>query len=247
MSDSLFVNPALFNPIPTKLKVIFCIPGNHFSNKFFISWSETLLMLGNKYDILISNQYSSQVNFARALCLGANVLNGPNQKPFNNGAIDYDIIVWLDSDMVFKPDMIDKLIQNGMQYKIYSGIYAMDGGTQLCCVEHWDEDYYKTNGCFKFVSVEEGNDKIKNNKQIVNCAYVGMGCMAIKKGVIEDERFKYPWFFRNITEFNNNGAIVTDGTSEDVSFIRNLVDSGIIKHIPVDLSLRFGHEKHIVY
>lgn len=247
MSSGLFVNPTLFNPIANKLKVIFCIPGNHFSNKFFISWTQTLLILGHKYDIKISNQYSSQVNFARALCLGANVLNGPDQKPFNNGGIDYDIIVWLDSDMVFSPEMIDKLIQNGMQHKIYSGIYAMDGGKQLCCVEDWDEEYYKNNGCFKFLSCEDGDARVKNNHRVVKCAYVGMGCMAIKKGVIEDERFKYPWFFRNITEFNNNGAIITDGTSEDVSFIRNLIDSGVIQDIPVDLSLRFGHEKHIVY
>lgn len=247
MSSGLFINHTLLNPITKKLKVIFCIPGNHFSNKFFISWTQTLLLLSNKYDIRISNRYSSQVNFARALCLGANVLNGPNQKPFNNGKIPYDVIIWLDSDMVFQPEMIDALIQNGMKYKIYSGIYAMDGGEKLCCVEHWDEDYYKQNGYFKFLSVEESNKKLKNNKKIVNCAYVGMGCMAIKKGVLEDERFKYPWFFRNITEFNNNGAIITDGTSEDVSFIRNMIDSGVITHIPVDLSLRFGHEKQIVY
>jgi choline kinase len=196
---------------------------------------------------MISNQYSSQVNFARALCLGANVLNGENQKPFNNGTVKYDILVWLDSDMVYTPSMIDKLIQNGMVHGVYSGIYALDGGTQLCCVEDWDETYYKDNGSFKFLSVSEGEDRIRQNKSVVNCAYVGMGCMAIKHGIIEDERFKYPWFFRNITCFGNDDNMITDGSSEDVSFMRNLVESGIIDSIPVDLSLRFGHEKSIVY
>ena len=91
------------------------------------------------------------------------------------------------------------------------------------------------------------NELVKTNKNMLECAYVGMGCMAMRYGVLEDTRFKYPWFFRNITSFNDDGKIITDGTSEDVSFIRNMIDSGIITGVMVDLSLRFGHEKSIVY
>jgi len=230
----------------SKLTVICCIPGNRFSDKFLQSWTNTLQALQPKYNIYLSNKYSSQVNFARALCLGANVLSGPNQLPFQ-GQIKYDVIVWLDSDMVFTPPMIDKLIENCFyQHKIYSGIYAMEGGDMLCCVENWDVDYYKKNGSFQFLSVKEGNEYIKNKNALRKCAYVGMGCMAIRYGVLEDERIKYPWFFRNITSFQENDRIITDGTSEDVSFIRNLIDSEVIDNVVVDLSLRFGHEKTVV-
>ncbi len=76
------------------------------------------------------------------------------------------------------------------------------------------------------------------------CAYVGMGCMGIRYGVFEDSRLKYPWFFRNISVISDD---IVDGTSEDVSFIRNMIDAGIIDGVMVDLSLRFGHEKKIVY
>ena len=76
------------------------------------------------------------------------------------------------------------------------------------------------------------------------CAYSGICCMGIRYGVLEYKRFKYPWFFRNIAVINKN---VVDGTSEDVSFIRNMIDSGVIDNVAVDLSLRFGHEKRIVY
>jgi len=234
------------NPI-FKPTVIFCIPGNRFSDKFLQSWTYTLLSLQSKYNIHLSNKYSSQVNFARALCLGANVLSGPDQHPFQK-KIKYDVIIWLDSDMVFNPNMIDKLIQTCFyKHKVFSGIYAMEGGGELlCCVENWDVEYYKKNGSFQFLSVKEGEKYIQQQKSTINCAYVGMGCMAIRFGVLEDERIKYPWFFRNITTFEDNGKIITDGTSEDVSFIRNLIESNVIDNVVVDLSLRFGHEKTVV-
>ena len=229
---------------PPPSNIIICVPGNTFTDKFLMSWTEMITSLQGKYNFKISNRCSSQVNFARAMCLGAAVLRGPDQKPFN-GQLKYDAIIWLDSDMVFTPELIDKLIQMTLhKYKVCSGIYAMDGGSHLCCVKDWDEEYYKKNGSFKFISVKEGQEFIENKQNIQHCAYVGMGCMGIRYGVLEDERFKYPWFFRNIAVINEN---VVDGTSEDVSFIRNMIDSGVIDNVAVDLSLRFGHEKRIIY
>jgi hypothetical protein len=230
--------------IPKIPDIIVCVPGNTFTDNFLVSWTETITKLSCKYNIKFSNRFSSQVNFARTMCLGADVLRGPNQKPFN-GKIKYDAIIWLDSDMVYTPDMVDKLIHMTLNnYKVCSGIYAMDGGTHFCCVKDWNEDYYKKNGSFQFLSIKDGEELIKNNRNVQNCAYVGMGCMGIRYGVLEDERLKYPWFFRNIAIIDEN---VIDGTSEDVSFIRNMIDSGIIDSVAVDLSLRFGHEKRIIY
>ena len=34
------------------------------------------------------------------MCLGADVLRGKDQKPFD-GKLDYDFIMWIDSDQVF--------------------------------------------------------------------------------------------------------------------------------------------------
>ena len=231
------------NPI-SKPNIIFCIPGNSFSDKFFASWTDTITSLTHKYNIKYINKFSSQVNFARTLCLGANVLNGPDQIPFD-GNYKYDALIWLDSDMVFTSKMIDYLIFMTLnKHKVFSGIYAMDGGTQLCCVQDWDIEVYKKTGSFKFISVDEGNELIQNNKHIQMCAYAGMGCMGIRYGVFEDSRLKYPWFFRNISVISDD---IVEGASEDVSFIRNMIDAGIIDGVMVDLSLRFGHEKKIVY
>lgn len=239
-------------------KIVFCIPGKHFSDAFLQSWTNSLLNLFVKYNIILSNRYSSMVNFARAMCLGADVRKGPNQKPFQ-GELNYDAMVWLDSDMVFNPDTLDKLIQHCLNDNpVVSGAYFMDGGRSMCCVENWDKEYYKQNGCFQFLSIQEYKEKMNINEEtknidenkdvVIKCAYVGMGCMAIRKGVIEDDRMKYPWFFRNIEHFQNDAGhiVMSECVSEDVAFIRNLIESGVIDNVAVYLNLRFGHEKTVV-
>lgn len=235
-----------------KKTVVICIPGNKFSNVFLKCWTETIIRVNEtkKYYLYLSNAYSSQVNFARAMCLGADVLAGPDQKPFQ-GNINYDVILWLDSDMVFNSTMILELIESCLtEYPVVSGIYALEGGQQLCCVRDWDIEYYKQNGSFQFLSCKEGEQLISENNHWIKCAYTGMGCMAIRKGILEDPRIKYPWFFCDLKKMpstNPNIPYICDGTSEDVSFIRNLVDNGIIDGIMVNLKWRFGHEKTCIY
>ena len=228
--------------------VVFCIPGNQFSDTFLQSWTSSMLNLFMKYNIVLSNRYSSMVNFARAMCLGANVTNGPDQKPFQ-GQLNYDCMVWLDSDMVFNHETLDKLIQKCLtEYPVVSGTYMMDGGKHICCVENWDVEYYKKNGAFEFITAEAYAKKLENKEETMKCCYSGMGCMAIRKGIVEDDRMKYPWFFRNIEEFKDDSGkvVIRECVSEDVAFIRNLIESGVITHVNVELNLRFGHEKKVL-
>jgi len=239
-------NVFIMEKIPT---VVFCIPGGTFSNYFLLSWTETIskIIELQKYKILVSNHYTSHVHFVRAHCLGADVKSGPLQKPFQ-GKVDYDVIVWLDSDMVYNYNMIDELIESCLKkYPVVSGIYAMQGGTQLACVEDWNEKYYAETGSFEFLTLEKGEDLLKKGKKWIKCAYTGMGCMAIRKGIIE--QLEYPWFFSNIKKIPTSNPLIpyiTDGTSEDVSFIRNLIDNGIIDGVMVNLGLRFGHVKTVI-
>jgi hypothetical protein len=235
-----------------KITVVFCIPGRQFSDKFFMCWTETLsaMIKSNKYEIAVSNKYSSQVNFARAMCLGANVLAGPDQQPFQ-GQLNYDLLVWLDSDILFNFAMIEALIESCLKiYPVVSGVYAMEGGKQLCCVENWNVEHYMRNGSFEFMSIEKRVELLESGKEWMKCAYTGMGCMAIRKGIFEDSRLKYPWFFcdlKKLPSLNPNVPYICDGTSEDVSFIRNLIESGIIEFVLVSLKLKFGHEKTTVF
>ena len=49
------------------------------------------------------------VNFARCKCLGANVLRGPDQLPWD-GKLKYDYQLWIDSDIVFNVEKFYQLV-----------------------------------------------------------------------------------------------------------------------------------------
>ena len=81
--------------------VVFCLPGRGVSYTYlknFVSLCFELVQQGAS--IQISQDYSSMVNFARCKCLGANVLRGPDQLPWD-GKLTYDYQLWIDSDIVF--------------------------------------------------------------------------------------------------------------------------------------------------
>ena len=92
--------------------IVFCLPGRGVSYNFlksFVSLSFDLVQAGAA--IQISQDYSSMVNFARCKCLGANVLRGPNQLPWD-GKLKYDYQVWIDSDIVFNTEKFYQLVLN---------------------------------------------------------------------------------------------------------------------------------------
>lgn len=235
-----------------KTRVVFCLPGRTFSNRFLLSWTQTVVEMANsgKYSFMISQNYSSFVSFARALCLGYDVTRGSKQKPFNS-EIPYDVIVWIDSDIVYNYQLVDRLITLCMEKSpVVSGIYAMEGGQAFCAVQKWDQEYYLKNGSFEFLSADAANAYIKETgSNLMPCVYAGMGFMAIRQGVLEDERLAYPPFHRPLERIptgREDVAEYVDSTSEDVALMRNLEDAGIIDHVLVDLSLRVGHEKMVV-
>ena len=84
--------------------VVFCLPGRGVSYAFLKSFVQLCFdLVQSGASIQISQDYSSMVNFARCKCLGANVLRGPDQKPWD-GKLDYDYQLWIDSDIVFNSD-----------------------------------------------------------------------------------------------------------------------------------------------
>ena len=90
--------------------IVFCLPGRGVSYAFlksFVQLCFDLVQAGAQ--IQISQDYSSMVNFARCKCLGANVLRGPNQIPWD-GKLKYDYQLWIDSDIVFNSEKFWQLI-----------------------------------------------------------------------------------------------------------------------------------------
>ena len=216
------------------INIIFCIPGSTFSNKFLQCWTNLIFWcVQNNINPILSNDTDSNVYFVRGKILGGSTLRGTGQKPFN-GSINYDYIMFIDSDVLFKPEDIKKLLD--MNENICCGAYLMNGGTHYPIVKKFDNSYFLKNGTFEFVSMQD----LRNHTKPFSVEYCGMGFMLIKKNIIE--QLQYPWFYANIFEFDNN---IKEFTSEDVSFCMSLTKKNF--EILINPEVKVGHEKSIVY
>ena len=131
--------------------VVFCLPGRGVSYQFlksFVSLCFDLVQSGAS--IQISQDYSSMVNFARCKCLGANVLRGADQLPWD-GKLKYDYQLWIDSDIVFNVEKFYQILL--MDQDIAAGWYCTEDG-KTTSVAHWlEEDDFRTNGgCLLYTS-----------------------------------------------------------------------------------------------
>jgi hypothetical protein len=212
--------------------IVFCLPGANFSGRFLECWTELVsFCLSNNICPLLSRRESCNIYYVRNMCLGADVLRGVTQKPFD-GKLSYDYIMWIDSDILFSSQHIVKLINHNKD--IVSGLYAMEGGKCFATVKNWDEDFFKAKGYFQFLSESD-----IDNKELIEVDYTGMGFMLVKKGVFES--LEYPWF-RPIEKHIGN---LVDFTMEDVSFCLTARKKGY--KIWIDPTVRVGHEKKTIY
>ena len=214
--------------------VVFCLPGRGVSYTFLKNFVTLCFdLVQAKASIQISQDYSSMVNFARCKCLGANVLRGPDQLPWD-GKLKYDYQLWIDSDIVFNVEKFYQLVL--MDEKIASGWYCTEDG-KTTSVAHWlDEDDFKGNGG---VMNHETLDSIAKRQKPFTVAYAGFGWLLIKHGVFEDPQMPYPWFAPKMQVFES-GA-VQDMCGEDVSFCLDAKEAGF--RIMCDPRIRVGHEK----
>ena len=258
------------NPLKRPLTIMFCLPGKSFSNHFLLSWSELMMYcLTHQIRPLVSCQQNSNVYHVRNACLGADILRGSLQLPFD-GKLDYDFIMWIDSDQVFSPAQFETLLRHDKE--VVSGLYLMQGARQYAAVRDWDVSYFKKHGRFEFLTrpmleqwVENnciGTPTEKKNEQtgqvikdyssctfpLMKVSYTGFGWTLVKKGVFE--KMTYPWFNATTEEFEltneKDGSVLTikELLSEDVSLCKRLETLGIPLY--VDVRAIVGHEKTIV-
>lgn len=230
---------------PPKTRVVIGLPGNKFSSNFLMCWTKLLdaLWKGN-YDIVILCRYSSFVPFSRMQTLGLDVRRGPDQKPFG-GQLDYDVWLTIDSDMVFNPEDVIEIIKNTEIHPVVSGLYLMQNAQNFACISEWDEEYFKQNGTFKFLTPSDVDSyKKETSQKFMEVVYNGMGLFACRKGVIES--LKYPYFYRELQEIKDKDGTVLmrDMCSEDVAFCKNLKDAGYSIYVNTDV--RAGHEKSFI-
>ena len=218
------------------MKVVLALPGRTFSGSFLMNWTQTVMTLNKRgYEIVVTNEYSSYVTYSRMKTLGLDVLRGADQVPFG-GTLNYDVWLTIDSDIIFTPEQVIELIEDTKKYPVVSGLYRMQDRVHFATVQEWDVEYFKRYGSFEFMR-DLPTDKY------VPVAYNGMGFFACRRGVIE--KLKYPYFSYPLVEIEaEDGKILRDTCSEDVSFCKNLTDAGF--EIMVNTGLHVGHEKTLV-
>ena len=241
--------------------VVFCLPGRGCSFTFLKAFVQLCFdMVQNGMAIQISQDYSSMVNFARCKCLGANVLRGPKQVPWD-GKLEYDYQLWIDSDIVFntekfwqlcdlaipeesvKDEVVEKedgtkeikrTVDETLHKEVVAGWYMTEDG-RTTSVAHWlEEDDFRKNGG---VMNHETGDSIAKRKKPFTVDYTGFGWVLIKKGVFEN--LEYPWFAPKMQVFESGS--VQDMCGEDVSFCLDAKEAGF--DIWCDPRIRVGHEK----
>lgn len=214
------------------LTIVFCIPGNSFSGRFLECWTNTVhFCFNNNIRPILSRHESCNIYYVRNMCLGADVSRGKDQKPFD-GKLDYDFLMWIDTDIAWDPRMIGTLINHDKD--IVSGIYAMSDGQFIATCKEWDEEYFKKNGHFQFLNIKD----VEGKSVLIEVAYTGFGFILIKKGVFES--MEYPWFRPIMKQIGN----AQDFCMEDVGFCLTARERGY--KIFIDPQVRVGHEKRVV-
>lgn len=209
------------------------LPGSHFSKEFLQAWSDlifNLVSLG--HTVKMSCAYDSNVFYARARCLLTDTLSGKDQKPFQ-GKLDYDYMFWIDSDIVFTPQQVLKLINYDKD--IVSGCYVMHDNQHYAIVEEMNNDFYLKNGHYEFLN----RSMLEKKKDLFEVAYVGFGFMCIKKGVFES--LQYPYFAPVHVDFGTD--YLSEYASEDVSWCVHVRNKGY--KIFVDPETIVSHQKLI--
>ena len=216
------------------MKIVLCVPGNTFSREVTMDIIKFLDdAKSEQWQVTVSMDYDPNVYYVRNKLLGGDVGRGPNQKPYN-GEIDYDYVVWIDSDIRFNFKMIERLASH--EKDAICGLYRMSDLKHFTVVSHMDDEYFKENKTYQFLNVEDVEKMHKTQKvDLLKIDYTGMGIFLVSRTAIE--KMEYPWFqpvWKDIDDMR-------DFTSEDVGFCIKLRETGT--DIYCDPGVVAGHMK----
>ena len=193
------------------MKLVFLTPGDNFTGGFYDSLLATIGSFFGKYDFTFIREYSSDIYNCRESIV---------RELFK---LEYDWAVWIDSDMVWKPDDIEKLIGSGV-----------DVVSALCMI-----DLYRTNAA---VLNDEGIGylnawRARELGELVRVDLVGLGFLAIRKGVMES--LEEPLFRSGTIQVGAKSLVA----SEDMLFVDRLRRKGYGIYVRTDVMV--GHQKRV--
>jgi hypothetical protein len=188
-----------------KVDVLIATPGFNMEADYVKALTETLIEC-NKRGITYRwiNGGSSTVATARESTImgGSKNFNLEHTAPLEN-QIDYDCIVWIDSDISWTTDQFITLYES--PHAITTGAYYLPTG---------EVTIYNQNG-----SIDPKQDR---SIEIDHC---GFGFIAMKKGVFES--IKRPWFYcLSFIIGEKEGEIAYGNYGEDVSWCIRAKEAG---------------------
>jgi GT2 family glycosyltransferase len=201
------------------MKIVFCLPGNSFTDSFFESW----LLLDDwlreqKIEYIVRQASGSNVSQVRERCLRPFKENSLRPKVPFFGEIDYDYIMWIDSDISFKPEHLKKLLDRNVD--IVTGVYRMSPISGYAC--------------------EIKKDILYVEGELIEAFWAGMGFMLVKKGVFE--KIEPPWFQTTLADIDEERKEMF--VTEDIFFSIRAREAGFKVYIDPEVIVK--HKKSIL-
>jgi hypothetical protein len=205
-----------------KVNVLVATPGH----SVMTSYVKSLLLLSSlfaekKMTWMWLSEYSSHVADAREMTLNGDSANSLVETKPLKGKIEYDKILWIDSDIAFNPEDAMKLLESDKD--IISGAYLLSFGEVTAYPKLLKQGY-------TYEEVIKMNEPVK----VAGC---GFGFLAVKSGVFE--ALSRPWFQSAIVEQDDGFKFPMMG--EDLSWCKRVTDLGY--EIWFDPTVRVTHHK----
>ena len=173
-----------------------------------------------------SSEYSSHVGDAREMTLNGGPQNEiKNTSPFR-GTVDYDKILWIDSDIAFTPEDVIKAYESDKD--ILSGAYLLADGTVTAYPKRLEAGYTY--------------EDILKMEEPLKVYGVGFGFICVKKGVFE--KLSRPWFQSvpvTMTDAETKEEFTFPIMGEDISWCERVHQAGF--DVWLDPSIRLTHHK----
>ncbi len=170
------------------VNLVIATPGSSLGNYYIKSLFDTFAVLHSKgIEWAWVNDYSSNVADAREITIAGTRVNNPAQTEPFKGDITYDKILWIDSDISWKPEDVIKLYESDKD--IISGAYLLPTGEATIYPELLKpgilyEDFLKKEDLFEIDAA-------------------GFGFVCIKKGIFE--KMTRPWFQATEVNYSQDG------------------------------------------
>jgi len=191
-----------------------------------LAWTNILMVTASKGHTIMFSQQPT-----REQCLQGDPRGGPGLPPFGK-SVEYDVMIWMNPDIIFKPEDLDALINS--PHSVTSGLYMTEDLEHLSFAQSWDDDFFVENGRRRFATPAD----LVEGEKYIPVAHSKMGWMAVKNGVIES--IQYPWISSRIQTTRN--IVYNEG--EEEAFCRLISEAG--HTIYVDTSVRVGNQKLVI-